>query len=119
MVIVDDSVNLSRGAATHGRSVPHFYVVDGTATIHFASKPAAQAPPTDVLTLMLRAAVAANQAGAQSSPLEIAGRLVRSERLATPSGDERFVVFLERARPTLRAFGVTVAGDVDLSAERD
>lgn len=74
---------------------PYFYIVERDATIVFASKPAREAPPPDVLDRMLQAAVAAVEAGDTRSPLMFEGWLVRSERLESAAGDARYMLFFE------------------------
>lgn len=101
------------------REAPLFYVVDATATLVFASESPTDAASSDVLQLMLRAAVAAAKAGATGSPLMWEGRLIRCERLATSGDGERYAVFLERIAAEPPAFGGTVLEEIDISEDQD
>jgi hypothetical protein len=96
MMTMDDNAQSRWAEIVRAREAPLFYVVDGTADILFASKPVAQAKPAGAFSLMLHAAIAATREGDASPALVFEGRLVRSERLTTPQGADRYVVFLER-----------------------
>ena len=117
MANMDDSWDAPRDEFG-SRKAPLLYVVDGAATILFASAPVVEATSADVLRRMLHAAVESAQAGDTSLPLTFEGQRVRSERLATSDGGERYAISLERTASAPTAFSGTLSDEVDVSEDR-